>query len=257
MRATSGQDSCREAIAAGLRETGVLAGDTLLVHSSFKALGPVPGGIETVVQGLLLAIGPEGTLLMPALSWALRPPEVFDVRQTPSIVGAITEYFRTREGTTRSLHPTHSVCAVGRRTHELLDDHRLDSTCCGPHSPFRKLTETGGKIVMLGCGLGPNTTMHALDECANHPCIFSGGTHLFTLRDTEGQTLRKEYRMHAYPGYAQRYERVADIPHEAFLRQGRVLQATTYVLDAPGLRAAVLGKLQVDPFFFYQAHAQG
>jgi aminoglycoside 3-N-acetyltransferase len=110
---------------------------------------------------------------------------------------------------------------------------------------------------MLGCGLGPNTTMHALEECASHPCISSGGTHLFTLRDAEGNTIRKEYTMHAYPGYAQRYERVTNLPHAAFLRQGRVLQATTFVLDAPGLRAAVLGKLQVDPFFFFQAHAQG
>jgi hypothetical protein len=38
-----------------------------MAHTSFKALGPVPRGIETVVQGFLLAIGPEGTLLMPAL----------------------------------------------------------------------------------------------------------------------------------------------------------------------------------------------
>jgi hypothetical protein len=85
--------ACR--IAAGLRDIGVVAGDTVLVHSSFKSLGPVPGGIETVVQGLLLAVGSEGTLLMPALSWALRPPEIFDVRLTTSNVGAIPEYFRT------------------------------------------------------------------------------------------------------------------------------------------------------------------
>ena len=104
--------SCR--IAADFNDLGVVEGDTVLVHSAFKSLGPVPGGIETVVQGLLLAVGPEGTLLMPALSRALRPPEVFDERSTPANVGAIPEYSRTREGTTRSLHPTHSVCAVGR-----------------------------------------------------------------------------------------------------------------------------------------------
>ena len=59
-------------IAEALKGLGILPGQTVLVHASFKALGPIPDGIETVVQGLLQAIGPEGTLLMPALSWALR-----------------------------------------------------------------------------------------------------------------------------------------------------------------------------------------
>src|ERR1035437_5251842 len=143
---------CSNKIAASLRDLGVLPGDTVLLHSAFKSLGQVPGGIETVIEGLLHAIGTEGTLLMPALSWALRPPEIFDSRLTPTNVGAIPEYLRTRQGTSRSVHPTHSVCAVGRRTHELLDDHGLDCTPCGPHSPFRKLAESNGKIVMLGCG---------------------------------------------------------------------------------------------------------
>ena len=62
---------CAERFAADLRTVGILPGDTVLVHSSFKSLGRVPGGIETVVQGFLHAIGPDGTLLMPALTWAL------------------------------------------------------------------------------------------------------------------------------------------------------------------------------------------
>ncbi len=245
--------ACR--IAAGLRDIGVVAGDTVLVHSSFKALGPVPGGIETVVQGLLLAVGSEGTLLMPALSWALRPPEIFDVRLTPSNVGAIPEYFRTREGTTRSLHPTHSVCAVGRRTHELLDDHQLDSTPCGAHSPFHRLLETSGKIMMLGCGLGANTAMHALEEYLTPPYLY-GATCRYTLRDTEGNTWEKDYRTHGFAGFAQRYGRVADLDDVSFLRRGQVLQAATIVLDAPRLKSAVLRKLEHAPWFFVQAQAK-
>ena len=141
------QHDCSRKIAAEIRDLGVFPGDTVLVHSSFKSLGNVPGGIETVIQGFLLAIGPDGTLLMPALS-GTHPPGFFDVRLTPVNIGAIPEYFRTRAGTGRSLHPSHSVCAVGRRSHELLDDHRLDCTPCGPHSPFRKVAETeNGKIV--------------------------------------------------------------------------------------------------------------
>lgn len=246
---------CAERFAADLRTVGILPGDTVLVHSSFKSLGRVPGGIETVVQGFLHAIGPDGTLLMPALTWALRPPQAFDVRSTPSIVGAIPEYFRTREGTSRSLHPTHSVCAIGRRTHELLGDHGRDCTPCGMHSPFRKVAETNGKLVMLGCGLNPNTTMHALEEVVGPPYLY-GPECLFTIRDGQGNTYQKEYKTHGFSthGYAQRYGKITELDSGSFgLCQGRVLEAVTFVMDLPGLKSAVLGKLAEDPYYFVEA----
>lgn len=243
------ETKCTEQIAQALRDLGVQAGDSLLVHSSFKSLEAVPGGIETLVQGLLRAIGPAGTLLMPALSWNLRPPEVFDVRSTRSIVGAVPEYFRTRPGTLRSVHPTHSVCATGGRAHDLLDDHRLDSTPCGPHSPFARLSQEGGKILMLGCGLRPNTTMHALEEHVRPPYLF-GSSRVFTLADASGFTHQKEYRTHGFDGYRQRYDRVEQLDAGALLRRGRVLRAEAFLMDAAGLRQAVVRALQEDPFFF-------
>jgi len=246
------QRICSEKIASDLRSLGILPGHTIMGHTSFKAPGPVPGGIETLIQGFLQTIGPEGTLLMPALSWALRPPEIFNARLTPVNVGAVPEYFRTREGTRRSLHPTHSVCAIGRRTHELLDDHRLDCTPCGLHSPFRKVAETNGKIVMLGCGLEPNTTLHALEEYVEPPYLY-GPSCVFTLTDTQGHTFQKEYRTHGFTGYRQRYDKVLEFEPDSFMRKGQVLQATTFVMDAPGLKRAVLKKMKEDPCFFVEA----
>lgn len=242
---------CAETIASSLRSLGVESGDTTLVHSSFKSLGPVLGGIETVIQGLLLAIGPDGTLLIPALSWALRPPEVFDVRTTPTNIGAIPEYFRTRKGTFRSVHPTHSVCAVGPQTHGLLDDHRLDNTPCGPHSPFSKLTVMKAKIIMLGCGLTPFTTMHALEEQAASPYVL-GQRFVFTLTDWTGATSWKEYATHGFSahGYSQRYDRIAELDSRSFMRRGKVLEADTFVLKTPEFGEAVLKQLKDDPFFF-------
>ena len=49
---------------------------TLMVHSSLSALGEVEGGANTVIGALLEAIGPTGTLAMPAMSGE-RP---FDVK---------------------------------------------------------------------------------------------------------------------------------------------------------------------------------
>lgn len=51
-----------------LNELGILPGDIVLVHSSLSALGFVEGGAQTVIDTLLSAVGPQGTLLMPAHS---------------------------------------------------------------------------------------------------------------------------------------------------------------------------------------------
>src|ERR1051326_2272897 len=153
-----GQSSMSNHLQAQLECLGLQCGDVVLVHSSFKSFGiPNP---EEIVRALLDVIGPGGTLLMPALSYRQEPAHTHDTRRTPSCVGFLTEYFRKRTGTIRSLHPTHSVCGAGSRAQELLADHGRDDTPCGAHSPFNILTETGGKILLIGCGLRPNTTMH-------------------------------------------------------------------------------------------------
>ncbi len=54
-----------ELLTSAFRDLGVDAGDTLLVHSSYKSLGPVEGGPQTVIDALLAALGPDGTLIMP------------------------------------------------------------------------------------------------------------------------------------------------------------------------------------------------
>jgi aminoglycoside 3-N-acetyltransferase len=240
-----------ERITSDLRALGVRPGDIIMVHSSLKSLGHVPGGPETVIRGLFEAVTPAGTLLLPALSWKQQPPLVHSTLHTPSNVGAIPEYFRTRPGTRRSVHPTHSVCAIGQATDELLRDHHLDSTPCGPHSPFRAMIDRRAKIVMLGCGLRPNTTMHALEEYVEPPYLF-GPPRVYTITDADGHTYTRTYRPHGFGEYRQRYDRVADLPDTSFLRAGRVLDAETFLLDAMGLRSAVLTKLREETFFFVE-----
>jgi len=249
------QEKTIAAIATDFKKLGIEFGDTLLVHSSFKALGPVPGGIETLVKALIHMLGPTGTLLTPALSYMQEPNDIHHAVDTPSCVGAIPEYVRLREGTQRSLHPTHSVCGIGHSVDALLAEHSLDSTPCGPHSPFRKLLEGGGKIAMLGCGLRPSTIMHCIEEFAIPPYLF-GEERLYYITDAVGKTFEKTYRTHGFDGWAQRYDRVADLPDTSFMRRGQVLKAETCVLDAPGLKTAVLAKLREDPLFFVERTSQ-
>ncbi len=236
-----------------LERLGVIPGDILMVHSSIKSLGIFDGGLEAITTGFLNAIGSKGTLLMPSLCWTITTNEIFDPKSTASIVGVLPEYFRQRQGTIRSIHPTHSVSGIGSLANDLIEDHVLDRTPCGAHSPFRKITQTNGKIVMLGCGLRPNTTMHALEEFVVPPYLFGPET-IYHLRFPDGSIRNIYYRAHNFLGWEQRYDRISELQSSlkscCFIKSGYVLQAYTYLIDARGLRQAVLDMLLKNPLFF-------
>lgn len=246
-----------ELLARDLRDLGVREGGTLLVHSSLSALGRVPFGAETVIQGLLEALGPQGTLLMPALSYETVTEKAphFDVRRTPSNVGVIPETFRQRPGTGRSIHPTHSVCGVGPGAGDLLEGHELDDTPCGRHSPFHRLPQVRGQILMLGCGLRPNTSMHAIEELVEPPYLFDGRV-TYVLVNAAGHATEKAYTAHNFSGWDQRYDRVAQVLVPPDLRVGPILASTSHLIEAQGLWSAAHAKLDEDPIFFVD-HIKG
>jgi aminoglycoside 3-N-acetyltransferase len=238
-------------LSADLHQLGLPAGSTVMVHTAFKAIGTRDP--EIVLQALLSALGPHGTLLTPALSYLQEPHFVHDTRHTPVCVGFFPEYVRTRAGTLRSLHPTHSVCAIGPRSAELLGTHGEDHTPCGPCSPFRK-NLVDGWILMLGCGLGPNTSMHAIEELAPPPYLF-GEWGDYTLTDAQGQVTTTRYRMHGFVGFDQRYDRVADLLSPPDLRHGLVGHATAFLINAAALRRAAEAVLRQHPFAFVDPSA--
>jgi aminoglycoside 3-N-acetyltransferase len=238
-------------ISDNLVTLGVKPGSSLLVHSSLSSLGYIDGGPETVIQGLLHALGPDGTLLVPALSYEIvtwKNP-VFDVRKTPSNIGVIPEYFRRRPGTKRSIHPTHSVCGIGRYAEDFLNSHSQDVTPVGPHSPFRILCEKKGFILMLGCGLKPNTSMHGIEELTEPPYLFSEPI-VYMITGYNGQRVTKMYTPHNFNGWEQKYDRISRYLSPPDIRQGKVLSAQSYLIDAARLWDVVHEVMKVNPLAF-------
>lgn len=103
-----------------LRHLGVKTSDALFVHSALKALGPVGGGVATVIGALENAVGSQGLLLMSSFNLVEKEKRAstWDLAATPSKVGWLTEFFRQMLGTVRSDHYSHSVAARGRQAHE-------------------------------------------------------------------------------------------------------------------------------------------
>lgn len=149
-------------LAEGFRRVGVQKGDILYCHSSLSRFGYVEGGAESVVGALLQVVGSDGTVAMPAGTYSLgKDGAVFDVRNSPSELGAITETLRKRTAY-RSHHLTESVCALGQLAEELTKTHSI--TPCGAESPFRKFIELDAQILLLGVPHNNNTTFEAIEE---------------------------------------------------------------------------------------------
>ncbi len=234
-----------------LKNLGIRKGDNLLVHASFKSLGKVDGGPETVISSLIESIGENGTLLMPALSYetVTESQAVFKVNETPSCVGALTEYFRKRPGTLRSLHPTHSISAYGKKANFFTKDHEQDSTPVGPNSPLSKLRDEHGKILFIGCGLRPNTSMHGIEEFVTPEYLFNGDV-TFAIEDADGKIKQYLHTTHGFKGWEQRYDRIENILDDHELKKGKVLEANCYLMDAQALWAKAFEKLKENPLYF-------
>ena len=189
-----------------LKTLGVERGDTLLIHSSLRALGAFENRASILFFSLLNVIGDDGTLLAPTLSYENVNKEhpLFNVNQTRSCVGGFTEFFRKQTGVIRSMHPTHSVCAKGKLAEVLTCQHASDHTPVGLHSPFHLLPRFGGKILFIGTGLKPNTSMHGVEELSRPPYLF-GDKLDYTLIDVNGKETKKTYITHDFQGWEQRY----------------------------------------------------
>jgi len=223
----------------------------ILIHSSLSSMGFVQGGAETVVEALRSLSKRGITVMMPTLSYEFVTPlnPIFDHEKTPSNVGAISEAFRRSRGVVRSVHPTHSVCAIGPLAEELTAEHHMDRTPVGLYSPFRKLVERDGLVLFLGCGLRPNTLMHGVEEIVEPPYLFGPDVE-YSIILRGGLEYRRSYLTHDFKGYAQRYDRIASLLGEGDLWKGRVLEAETFVLRAGALWSAALEELRRDEFAF-------
>jgi aminoglycoside 3-N-acetyltransferase len=155
-------------IVAGLRSMGVQPGDLILVHSSLSSFGHVEGGAETVINALLDAVSPNGTVMAPTFNHGAEA--VFDPVQSPSYNGAISEAFRKRAPAVRSVHPTHAYAAIGPLASELCAGH-LEAGTFGMESPLGKLARRGGWIIMLGVGMNRCTAAHVGEYSVRTHCI--------------------------------------------------------------------------------------
>jgi aminoglycoside 3-N-acetyltransferase len=177
--------STRTSLTRDLRRLGVAAGQTVMLHASLRAVGPVIGGPDEVHLALQDAVGPEGTVMMyvgcqdgfddigrgvlsaeqESAILAHQPPFDFQHARAARAFGALAEFFRSYPGTVCS----HGICgrmaARGANAAWLMADQPWNYGF-GHGSPLDKLCQSGGKVLLLGSSHDEVTLLHFAEHIA-------------------------------------------------------------------------------------------
>jgi aminoglycoside 3-N-acetyltransferase len=116
---------------------------------------------------MLQVLGTDGLLVVPSFTYTI---PLFDPQRTPAATGAISEAARAWPGAVRSLHPTHSVVAIGGRAAQLCEGHE-QTGALSHDSPLARAAAWSGQVLLAGVGHRANSTIHIGEAKAPAPYL--------------------------------------------------------------------------------------
>lgn len=237
-----------------IAEIGILSNDTLLVHSSMKAIGPVEGGAETVLDAFIEYLE-DGLLIFPTHSWSKINAEnnLFDPATEPSCVGLLTNLFMKRPGVFRSWHPTHSVAALGKDAVSYLAGEERWDVPCSRQGCWGRLIDQRAKILFLGCSLKSNTILHGVEEWNQIPNRLMEEAEMLKILTPDGRIIDRPMRGHRSPvgDVSQNYAKMeAPLLYTGIARKGKIGDATGILCDAAEMAALTSSFLKRNPDLF-------
>lgn len=234
-------------IFALLESQGIKHDDTLTIHASLRAAGPIENGADGLIDGLKEYLR-DGLLLVPTHTWAVvnRRNPFFDVRSTVPNIGTLARVAAFRPDAVRSLHPTHSLAVFGKEAAAFVQGEERSATPAPMGGCLSRLYEMNGKILLLGVGHERNTYLHAVDERMNLPNRLLPEGFTVTITDWQGRTLQSPvFHPHHVEGipvgcseYYPNYKRALE--HTGAVTYGTLGKALVYCCDARRMTDTVM-----------------
>lgn len=238
-----------------LSELGVTPGGTVLIHSSLSAHGYFPEGPDGVIQSFINYLGDKGTVIFPTHTWRSvnQGKREFNLLSDPSQVGLLSERFRHWPRAARSMHPSHSVSALGPQAGYLIEGHESASSPCGMDSPYERLLTMGGEILLFGVGLRRNTCFHAVEALANVPYLLKPEPDRFQLTDETGHSYSADIQCHAKAIPSRFDETEQELIEAGCLKEAKLGLSRSIVLKGRAFLDYLLPILRKDPHYLLQS----
>jgi aminoglycoside 3-N-acetyltransferase len=188
-------------LALSWNESGLVSGDTVLIHSSVSGIlkrfkeKEIILSPEDILESFIAAAGKEGTLIFPTFNFDFTKGKTFDIRNTKSETGALTEAARLNRNFIRTGHPLFSFAVTGYHRDKF--QNLYNYSAFGNDSPLSILHKLDGKIAALDiAGENCMTFYHYIEEMENAPNRFHKvfkGIYI----DTDGSETEREFSLFA------------------------------------------------------------
>ncbi len=167
-----------DALYEAIQKLGIVAGDTLMVHSALNPDNGFDGNHKDIINVLKDLVTTDGLLVMPSMPYAdssrafLQRGKPMHVRRSPSHMGLISEIFRRNKEVRRSLNPIHPLLAWGSGAEEFLAGHEHCHHSFGSGSPFEKLLKMDAKVLCFDVGFEFITFTHFVEDQLRDQFLF-------------------------------------------------------------------------------------
>ncbi|MGM9799874.1 MAG: AAC(3) family N-acetyltransferase [Muribaculaceae bacterium] len=159
-----------ETIKNNLVAVGIKAGDTLLLRISYRAVGKIEGGVNTLIEALLSVVGPDGTIIamafpMPTGSVLFKPFYRFNPMKTKHIkvgTGAVPSVMAKHKDVFFSTNILFPYVAIGKNAKIICESHTDKSE---PYDLIENIADNyGAKILRIGGNVLNGTTHIAFSD---------------------------------------------------------------------------------------------
>ena len=224
---------------------------TMLAHISYKSLGEVEGGAETVIDAFVEYMS-EGLMVFATHTWATvdaNQPS-YSVRHSACCTGIVPELARHRADGFRSGHPTHSVVAFGREAESFVAGDEKCGTPCARNSAWGRLLDRDATILLVGVGMNRDTFIHGIEEWVDVPNRLSEIPYMLSSNLGEGNTVQILSRRHiGFP--AEQFPRVEEpIKKMGIIKEGKMGDAKVLYHRTKAIYEALVPMLKDNPGLF-------
>ena len=216
-----------------LKSMGITEKDTVLMHSSMRSTGGVENGCDGIIDAFKEYLS-DGLFIVPSHTWdrVNKDNPVFEVNETMPCTGALSTVAVKRADGVRSLHPTHSVVAFGKRAEDYVSGEEKCHTPTPENGVWGRLYDENAKILLLGVGHNRNTYFHVLDEITDIQGRLEDTPFEAIIKDKDGNVFKTEMYKHKgtysefFPNYKPALEESGAVEY------GKLGDALVYCCDA-------------------------
>lgn len=168
----------------------------VLMHSSLRAVGPIEGGAEALLDAMIEYFTRDGGLFcVPTHTWHNLGKEItLDMNSDESCLGAFAGVAIRDPRGIRSENPSHSMVVFGDREKALdfVRDELWVTSPTAPDSCYGRIFEMGGYVLLVGVAHDRNTCLHTVDEMLGVPNRMDNKPVPVAVRKKDGQVVRSK-----------------------------------------------------------------